>query len=635
MICSDSQNDPVYLIDNVHCYKSKDAYSPSRVESSLGFDVDRAPSGERVYSFDELSAAESYPELTLGGGAAVSANGKLLAMGVKDSVRILPTKRSDTFRAVALSFDISSSATFGEIAKISLLEKNYTRDAMAAFTLYVKSVDGIPTAFLKTASGEDVTGVSFAFDKTVRFGMEYYTEEKMSVFYVDGRKVGVSDYSSAINPLMEFGISEVVGLSSISLDNLICEKNDKSIERALEPAGDVIVYGEGAKVDASLLSGGATVENTGVDELISINGMGSVRLPINKRDELTNAVRLEFAVRLDNSSSSEVCEIFIEDEDLAPKIAFALTFDGAVVSLCESSIYGNHSMQLFTFEPGEEVLITLEYYETEGRCNVYLNGEYRFASTISYSDISRDTEVKSALINCISGSASLTLDELRFESYGGFSEAVALNYTNDEDNQPYITFEKSSGICLPNTISHLIKSSGNLTVKSAEREGEITKALALTTVSDGFDRIKISPVPLGNGRYVFEADVTFGSDNNASVYELVFISSGSIAYRVTVYAGDNVAVAHASAKPGDEGYYEVGNIGEWIHLRVEYSAVTEDDGRLSMRTSVFVGDRLVYTTDEPTGESVKSEITSIDFCATTSAVGSVTIDNIESYRFMD
>ena len=302
-------------------------------------------------------------------------------MGVKDSVRILPTKRSDTFRAVALSFDISSSATSGEIAKISLLEKNYTRDAMAAFILYVKSVDGTPTAFLKTASGEDVTGVSFAFDKTVRFGMEYYAEEKMSVFYVDGRKVGISDYSSVINPLMEFGISEVVGLSSISLDNLICEKNDKSIERALEPAGDAIVYGEGAKVDASLLSGGATVENTGVDELISINGMGSVRLPINKRDELTNAVRLEFAVRLDNSSSSEVCEIFIEDEDLAPKIAFALTFDGAVVSLCESSIYGNHSMQLFTFEPGEEVLITLEYYETEGRCNVYLNGEYRFAST--------------------------------------------------------------------------------------------------------------------------------------------------------------------------------------------------------------------------------------------------------------
>ena len=635
VLCSDSQNDPTFMVDNVRCYKTKDAYSPTAVAHAGGLDVDKKSLEKVEYTFDEITDLKEYVNVSVSGAAALVSDGegKSLNVSKEGAVQILPTKMADKCNTVSLSFDISSESASGDVARISLVERNYDKGALTSFIVYVKNVDGVATAFVKTAAGEDVNGISFPIGEKNNLKMEYYSEEKITVFYLNGVKSGVSVYSSVSGPRMSFGSAKIYACAGITLDNVVCEKNELNLGTALEPSGNAIVYGEGASLDFLEMSGGAVADERDGDDVITLNGRSAVRLPVNQRDHLTNVVKLQMTLSAENLRSGNVCELVIEGADKTPKIAFMLIYENGKLALHESTALANHELKIFEFSTGEEHLIALEYYEGEGICNVYLDGAFLFVSTLRYTEYDSGEPIESALISSVSANAKITLDALRFESYGGFSSMLSPSYKNPEDNaNGKITFEYSSGASLPSAISPLIKSAGTLTVGEAQKDGEVGKALVLNTLSGGYDRISVSPAVLGSGNtYVFEADVFFDQDNSNAVYEITVVSKGSLAYRLTVYAGTTVGVAHNSAHTGKDGYYAVGESGEWLNLRLEYSTI-QKDGELVLCVNVIVNGTLIYTTDEPTSTTVYEVISSIDFCATTGAAGTVMIDNLSVYQ---
>ena len=96
-------------------------------------------------------------------------------------------------------------------------------------------------------------------------------------------------------------------------------------------------------------------------------------------------------LNIQNPPEQEKHESLVYDSDSEFSIVFGegVTEEDAIVygedadlALVESTLLGNHIARILELSEGEEAQVTLEYFENEGRCNIYLDGEYVFVFLI-------------------------------------------------------------------------------------------------------------------------------------------------------------------------------------------------------------------------------------------------------------
>ena len=651
VISSDSSNDPIFRIDNVHAYNSNDVYVYSDLEIPGGVNVDEKIQDEKVYSFDELEDGASYSELTLGEAATVVSDAegnKYLSLPALSSVSVPAALRQKDPNCLSFSLDIAEYGNYiGEVAKISWVEKNSPNRTMTGFVISSDMVDGVLTANItELLSGNIVPGVSFPLSDFSNVRFDYYTKEGVVLIYLGEQKVGMSMSTDSLASRMTFGHVAVEASGNACVDNIKCEKTLRSFDEATASKYPEIVHGkDNVGFDAITTKGDVKSVTTAGDLELTMGKTSLVQIPVNLRDDATNVSVVEFTMKADASARGNQQQLFLYDEEGQIILAFAFVAENGKMVIRESTAYGTHVMNIAEFELGKEAKLTFEYFAVEGECNVYVDGVCVFVTSLYYYADTRYNVPTMAELSSYTTSATATLDDLKCERVNKMHVDKNLSYTNPENGAEKLTFEYSTITSLPNAISSSFRDPGTYITlsESLNNNGEATKAMLFHSVKGNYDTVTFKPTKVCDtvNSHVFESDFCFSGDNiTGNYFEINFMSkdngSSYKAYRLTfTFAEDSVVL---NENNNSSVKYDIASINKWFNLRVEYY-VTNIGGEPALRVNVLVDGEIIYVgqalySDSTTPAALRENVYQVQVNATKNTAGTVLLDNV-SYTQSD
>ena len=358
-------------------------------------------------------------------------------------------------------------------------------------------------------------------------------------------------------------------------------------------------------------------------------------IPVNKRDTSASVLIASFTIGIGDLSVGAAYDIMALDSEGNPIIAFVAYSDGEALHLRESTEYGTHGANVVTLDKTKENALRLECFAAEGVCNIYLNGECVFVTTLYYSETNRYLEPKSFAFLSKSASSVITLDDIVVDSYNKIyiKEDVEVK----EDSDTVYTFDYAGGMNIPAGITG---SKGKLSVSEVLKDGAADKALIFSPNNKDTESMSI---PLKNKEqvenascYVFESEMSFKSGKNDVKYEINFYNGSgndAIAYRISVVFDNKVFLRDNDGRKTGEATYPVAEFNGWFKLRAEYYPIIDENGEDALRVKVFVNGEHLYTSVHPWGNGtyggdVETSLTRVEIYACASTETPVYLDNI-------
>ena len=626
---------PTVYLDDLHAYKTNDIYAHETVNNPFGYDCDLIPSDEeKKYTFDELPE-----ELAVTGSVSIvkgEGGDDLLSLISGAEIKVPMNLRTEDPNCDIISLDIlADKAGLGELAKISLLERNSTDQPLTYFILTVTQKDG--ESYISVTEGltkRVVAGVELSATERTTLGICYYESEGITLFYVNGKMAGVSSSKSNNAAMLTFGKINISASQTLSIDNVICERGVSSLEEATKPKEPVIIHGAGELGFDAITLDGATVGGS-VDKELTLGATSSVTIPINKRDEVTSAVYAELSMKYGYVSDGTLHRIELLDEYETPVVSLAIVARDGVISLVEETEYGAYSAAMATLSVNTETKIAVEYFASYGIYNLYVNGKCVYVSSMVYSQFNRYLAVESVKISATKTQSELTLDDLRAESLNALY--VPVDIPNLENGSEKITFDYSGATNYPSAITGSLNSPApKLEVVEIIRDDEAQKVLSFTTSkSDSSVPMDVLSIDLTGKSdpvrsYVFEADLCFRDEYAGVTYQLDFKNVSKAGYRLSIHTSGSVKICE-NDKNSSANLVEVAKLGEWFNLRVEYYTPVVN-GVETLKVKVFVNGELVDQTlipgETPLSADVIPTLTTVSFHALKASSGTILLDNV-------
>ncbi len=641
------------LMDNVAAYKTSEAYNKPEAGTTMpGINVDPPDKEEIKYTFDDGEIPEEFTvssgQNTVEATTVDGSDGVWLKLNGAASISLPINVRTSGAECLVLDSNvIVDMVKNGTAARIYYRENNSENAPVISFDLTVKdgfvtiteSPDGNPAATLD--------GVAVPVGEKFNLRLEYYERELVTVIYVDGVPIAISNAICKSANKYSAGKLEIVGLSDgttdIYIDDVVFERSRKSFTEASAPDSEEKKHDfESSDPDISL-SGGATV-SSGVARLPE-----NARMVIGVNDRNRVVTATLFRAKLSAYGTYATYVFTLTDDSDTPVFAFALDYRDNAVSLVEYYA-GGRGATVSRTPVGEEFTLSFKYFHSDGLLCVYIDNACVGVLSLGYLYENEGLVPAYVEVANIGGNADLTVDDCIAENNVAVYKKEKVSNVVTDNGSPDLTFEKSFGDSWSERLSVILSTTGAQAGVKGLRlpDGTFSKLLALKTAAGGNDyvdfKITDSEKHANAKVTVFEAEIYLDSDSYCTNFKTEFYlrdSSGNKAWIISLTANEGGdLIINDWYSSGGYLLTAVGEECELLKIRFEY--MLADDAPEKMLVNVFVNDKYVGTSyrsyafsknlASAPDPSVPSDITVARILTTSAASGSVLIDNVEFYQ---
>ena len=575
-----TSTDAEILLDNVHAYYSKDVYAYEELHEDYRSDpysvnVDKVAQSAPVYDFNNGSYPEEFT-VNKGDGAADLidlAEGKALSLSGGASVNIPATRTAAFANYASVSFDlIAASTATATVGSVELHQFGKSDGLLNRFTFKVDTLDANKVLTVsEAAKGSTIRNFNIPFgDGKVNLKIEYYYKDSIILFYLDGELLGMSSEFTPISKRQVFNDLLITGNDGMTVDNVTVEHGNKDYMSTMEPQEPGFTHSfDNGLGDIEVSGTGAGVKDYALE--VPCTGNSTVTVPANLRDLVMNVNVIEFEMELTGNTKIGSHILSIVDENGDKIISFAIGQKSGVGYVYENTALGTHPTAIVEFDATKKVEFTLEFYEIERICKIFINGKYAAGSALVYSAENASLTPTDLTIDSTSACQGYRLDNVVFDRLrkGYIKETVA----NKEDKSPEITFGYSAGNDYPSNVKAEIKSSAPIPViVETMRDGSLDKVLKFDTRSGGGDELIVTQTEQMSGAssYVFKADILFEKGSEGS-YQLYIGSANGSILAIYYFGVNNGNVTYYYRYDVDgarvmSDVYVLGKAGEWIEF---------------------------------------------------------------------
>ncbi len=317
---------------------------------------------------------------------------------------------------------------------------------------------------------------------------------------------------------------------------------------------------------------------------------------------------------------------------------FRFLFDYTDTSVSVRSIGNFNSIKIA--DTGEWFRIRLDYsltdidYDRDGVADllvkVFVNGTHIATGYYPYNNTYASTKNVQGLRFFSWGAADTTV---YFDNLVFMQSTVEIDKgpeTNAEDTLATRTFEHSTESSYPNRIIPTL-GSGTLTFPKVKR-GTDTRVLALTTPKDSQDALTfgITKKEASFNAVAIDTFINVTPTEGGGAFELEFLAGTQTAHKI-ILEYDAAGTLYATTSK-DYSKVKIGECGDWIKLRIEYSSTGRDydgDGDEEILSKLYAGSRLKATAYSPFSSAIATRnITHVKLTSWASTAAAVYLDNL-------
>ncbi len=618
------------MIDNVASYTTTDKYTPaSDPDGKLTFNID-AEGENKVYDFNDGMLPE---DITVSSdtafGFADGADGKSLEISSpsqKVSLTVPVNNVKTSGECVSVSYDIlCTDATVGSTV-MTLVESEKFGDVVGYALVAESGADGKYLAIYEYngALGARVGEVGIALGKQTELKVDYYSDYRATIFYVDGEFVGASSviYNGGNRRVASKAVMSFVGgkTYTLSIDNLTVERTDKKYVDAVKPDIDSqitdfegdnssVIFGENSSVTNYMGSSMAKLE--------SGSGYAEIKIPIQQRSKIISAVDVELEILYQIANKDGVAHnVAVTDAEGNVIFGVTLVVNGESIELYEMHRSGEPKMLLATLSASEQIKIGFELSLDKESAYIFAGGKcVTQTSNFAYPE---NIEKEAAYLTVSSGKASsvLLVDNVKAETLYKVYENKKVESLPNLENEGTLTFEQSNISSLPARLYQYLGSGASVRVQNVldKVTGEYSNAAIFHTKSGNNDKVGIQTT--GGENLSSYSCVTFETDFKMDFYAgdqyryWFYFSknvegSSDIIYQLGLgVIGGKLYFFDRSASSGyiENRFYTdltVADLSEWHNLKVEYYAGDKDTARIRL----FIDDELIFVSDNYYGRT--------------------------------
>lgn len=607
-------------LDNVASYKTVDKYVPSEVAyGELKYNVDeyRDPV---TYDFDngipeDLKVTDgAFESVPFGEGKSLSVSSPAAAATIEAAFNsVAPGGKCFSTSFVLLCENASADAT---VLTACLNEEG------GSVTGYAIVSDGELLwiyEYNNGAVGKRIGNSGIAIGVSSEICVEYYRDQRTSIFYIDGEFLGVSASlctGGARRVATDVTISFPKGAYELIIDDLKAEKNANSYAEAVKPEVDSVINDFENGVGSSILGAGAShavYGGSGVIKLDSTSGASDVKIPVNDRSKIASAIVAEIQVVYNRANADGVAHnITVNDKDGNVIFGVTLVVNGDKIELYEMKRSGSPTMLLASFDKTKASTIGFEVYVDEALAYISLDNIcVALTGCFPYPE---NIKLKPEYLTVTSGAADSVafIDNVKIETlYQAYVKKTVNSLPNDE-TEGALTFDKSNDGSLPARLYKYLAGGASVKIKNLLNTvtGEYSNVAVFKTNTGYNDKIGISTDEdlSGYSCVTFETDFKMNNYSNNGDKFWFYLSrnienASEIAYQVSFsVSGGKLYFFDRSTNKGyiEKKYYtDISNLDEWHHLKIEYFAVDNQNTRIRLS----IDGEVIYVSDNYYGRT--------------------------------
>ncbi len=628
------------LFDDLAVYATGEIYK--RVPASQkqpAINIDPPDREQVIYDFDDNVLPEDF---TVNGTGAAVEDGRLAVMGNTDtaaSIALPINVRFGTAKCAILDTDITvSTGSTGTVARFWFTENAENTTPVVCFDLVVKTIDGVAhTVLVEAANGNatvEVAGTAVELGKEFNLRMEYYESERATLIYINDDLAGLSGATcknAEKYTVRTLVITSIPGTSfDVKYDNFIFEKDILDFKQTTTSEDyPAVEHNFDTIPDGALLEGGAEVKN---GYLVFGKKDAALTLPLVDRNIVTNAASVSIDISHDSVEGGYVFTLV--DSYGSEIISFEAVVDEDSIDIYEYYAGGRGMRLGSTALKASVFTLGFKYYYKEAVMNITVNGEGIAATALTHL-YERDSLTPAALkIKQLSGISLLNIDKCYAERTIDIYRAISVAASDTPAIESTQTFETSSFGNYPKAITYTLSTSSRLAVKAMLDGTNVTKMLALTTVTGANDSVifalsdsnKVS----GAKAVVYEADMIFDmaeGAKNAGI-EIYFRQGSNYNARYIIYLGeDNNRLGDWWNGSGGKDKPLGVDEGERFKVRFEYTV--QDD---TVVTNIFINGIYLGSCTRAGANIAVEDIDKVVFYAQLALNGTVCFDNVKLYQ---
>lgn len=518
------------LMDNVCSYQRTDTYEPELdPDNQPPINIDPPDSDAVVYDFED-GIPESVIKNGEGSLTDVTGSNALLVTESSLTLGIPVNVRTRGTNCTSLSLDIS--ATDLTSGTVMTLTGNCSYGVCVGFKLVVSEENGEKYLVFKEYSGIDGATIDRAripeSEETVNLRIDYYSDARATLLYVDGVFVGISTAISSNAKryrIENFNITVDGGKGNIIVDNIVSERIVKNYSESTKPKNDRVVEDFESAAVLGEISGNATVvgsrQGGAALELDSRDGAAGYSLTVNNRSDVFNAIifkiQLDFVEKL---STGETHRIVFNDDSGKAFYALSLKLTGDRLEVYEVSSDGVALVPVCSYYLGNSIDLYVKIFPSKKMVYFFNTDEECIGkSSVFYTDVGANVVPDTVSIASAKAKCVLNIDNVVFETatelYSKYT--VAHPDSTDLNIGEGIDFEHNTSSGIPSDIPVELKSPGSdvrIERKYNGVSGKQSNVLAFDTDSGGNDRLTFRTSDENIGSYsavVFECDIMLES----------------------------------------------------------------------------------------------------------------------------
>lgn len=612
-----SYYDAKILLDNLKCYKKNEQYIPALdPEKQPLFNVDAPDRDKIVYDFENDTPDTLPGSVTVSGAAVIEENndGKHLKFNGASSVKLPVNIRTAGANSTSVELDITvNSDTVGKIFDITFTEDSIAPHDIVKYNAEIADVDGTKYLVLYAAptgsSDKLIDGAIIPINECHKLRIEYYDGIRVALFYIDSNLVASCDI--LCQDAKKYTVGQIVisttASADIVVDNIVSEKNKKNFDNATKPGTDSIVHDfENGSGDV-ILSGGAAVSGSS-DKYLSLTNGSKTVFPINERSVIINVLTFAADIKLESSTDAAYLFSFV-DSNGATLLSYELRVTNGKAGIYEKTKNNTYTDPLCYITKGSEINLSLIYYPQREIAYLLSGGVAIAKSSLAYSEETRLLAPASLVIEALSGSGELSLDNVKVESSSEtYVPRDVKESENTEDDSTVITYEGSSTGNIPEKITASLSSSdSSIAIREVLKKNSYSKVLEFNTRPGRQDALTfgLNKTAADYTATVFETEFKFTFKPNKVTSFQIFLEDGdNIAYIINLSKKDDTIV-FSDLSSLTEGKIKGKELSfdkseEWHKIRIEYYNGTRD----TVRIKTYIDDQLIRVSDNFGGKEI-------------------------------
>ncbi len=598
----------VILLDNLAAYRSMEEYKRENdpQKQPLVYNIDPPDSPEKIYDFNNGNLPEDFEILS---GQPLVTVGRL-DISSEAEVNIPINVRTQGTKCASAEFNIICGAanTGEEVMRLTMTEP---LGELISFVFKVVESNGkkyIGIVEKAETEGSLISGVKIPLNVSTSIRIDYHHNEDAAFIFIDGEFAGTSSkiYSDAKKFTAQNLVILSSGKASVTIDDLVFERNTTSYADAIKPSKDSVYYGFDKEDTDVILSGGAALASVNISgktesalKLPSGTQQSSVSVSFNHRSSVASLILIDMDIYyLSASKNGETHIISYKDQSGEALYSLVMKINGELIELYEVGKGGTVASSIASAKKANAIKLSLEISPENKMVNILIDrvcvGKSSIFIDADIEKIPTTLEIKS-----LGTESVLSIDNLRAETVYELYEEMEVKPGANTDTANPLNFDKSSTGSLPEDI---VRNSLYFRVENEynSASGEYSNVGVLDTIAGKNENIGVR---LGTEEawtaITFEADFKLSNIGNDDIMQFFLIdevedASGDKAYgMIFKRVGDSFKISDYTSDGTKTTLVSGLSFDTWYKLKVQYFVIADGTARIR----VYINDTLKYVTD--------------------------------------